>query len=369
MKKQLKRVTVLALLMSLHTFTNIKSYNIQHGIFHGRKIQGMIGEFPEDLGVVVREIARRMKISQLQREEDQAIDEESRKKAHDAKIEFAKQNPDIIDQEGYVYKFSKNGDEEELNILLLYGAPGNGKTTIARKIAEFTNSEFIEISGPSIVRKYAGEGPKYIQNKFAEVNQLVSEGKTVVILIDEIDAIAKEIESENCREYTNSLEELWRNIDAISADPRIAFICTTNNYKTLNRTFKDRVFAIEITNYSREDKMEFMEQFSATHNIELGDIKLVDEPYNVFNPMMNTVKPIEKDKIKTFILHKFSKSNISIRSLKRFLKLVKIYSRERELTETLLEELFERATKNDESDPITDIQVALSIVSLFAAFL
>src|SRR5579872_1927447 len=50
------------------------------------------------------------------------------------------------------------------NRLILYGPPGNGKTTFARIIAAETNSEFLEIHGPSVVETYVGSGPKKIND-------------------------------------------------------------------------------------------------------------------------------------------------------------------------------------------------------------
>src|ERR1700730_15629126 len=50
------------------------------------------------------------------------------------------------------------------NLILLYGSPGNGKTTYAKEIALETNSHFLELPATRIVDPYLGNGPKNIAN-------------------------------------------------------------------------------------------------------------------------------------------------------------------------------------------------------------
>src|SRR3989304_7956163 len=48
------------------------------------------------------------------------------------------------------------------NRLILHGPPGNGKTTLAKKLADETGSTLLKLDGPSIVEKYVGSGAQNI---------------------------------------------------------------------------------------------------------------------------------------------------------------------------------------------------------------
>ncbi|MEK7827186.1 MAG: AAA family ATPase, partial [Thermodesulfobacteriota bacterium] len=70
--------------------------------------------------------------------------------------------------------------------LLLYGAPGTGKTLIARAIAGEAKLHFIKIDGPEIIQKYYGDSEARLREIFEEATRKAPS----VIFIDEIDAIA-----------------------------------------------------------------------------------------------------------------------------------------------------------------------------------
>jgi transitional endoplasmic reticulum ATPase len=80
---------------------------------------------------------------------------------------------------------------ERLGILapkgvLLYGAPGTGKTLLARAVAAESRAHFIHLNGPEIMRKYYGES----EAKLREVFEEAARHAPAILFIDEIDAVA-----------------------------------------------------------------------------------------------------------------------------------------------------------------------------------
>lgn len=73
--------------------------------------------------------------------------------------------------------------------ILFTGPPGTGKTHLARIIANQTNANFYDISGPSIVSKWVGDTEDLLRKIFDHAKNS-SSGKSI-IFFDEIDSIAE----------------------------------------------------------------------------------------------------------------------------------------------------------------------------------
>lgn len=70
--------------------------------------------------------------------------------------------------------------------ILLYGAPGTGKTMIAKAVASESNANFISVKGPELLSKWVGESESGLREIFKKARQAAP----CVIFFDEIDAIA-----------------------------------------------------------------------------------------------------------------------------------------------------------------------------------
>ncbi|XP_066531663.1 peroxisome biogenesis factor 1 isoform X2 [Hoplias malabaricus] len=70
--------------------------------------------------------------------------------------------------------------------VLLYGAPGTGKTLLAGAVAKESGMNFISIKGPELLSKYIGASEQAVRNVF----QRAQAAKPCVLFFDEFDSLA-----------------------------------------------------------------------------------------------------------------------------------------------------------------------------------
>ena len=76
--------------------------------------------------------------------------------------------------------------------VIFTGAPGTGKTHLARIIANVADAQFYLVSGPTIVSKYVGDSEETLRMIFAAAQS----DKRAIIFFDEIDSIASSRETD-----------------------------------------------------------------------------------------------------------------------------------------------------------------------------
>merc|ERR1711860_454978 len=117
--------------------------------------------------------------------------------------------------------------------VLLYGAPGTGKTLLARACAAQTKSTFLKLAGPQLVQMFIGDGAKLVRDAFA----LAKEKQPAIIFIDELDAIGtKRFDSEKAgdREVQRTMLELLNQMDGFQPNAMIKVIAATNRVDILD---------------------------------------------------------------------------------------------------------------------------------------
>eukprot|EP00878_Enallax_costatus_P001433 GHUV01001583.1.p1 GENE.GHUV01001583.1~~GHUV01001583.1.p1 ORF type:complete len:427 (+),score=147.57 GHUV01001583.1:145-1425(+) len=117
--------------------------------------------------------------------------------------------------------------------VLLYGAPGTGKTLLARACAAQTNATFLKLAGPQLVQMFIGDGAKMVRDAFA----LAKEKQPAIIFIDEIDAIGtKRFDSElsGDREVQRTMLELLNQLDGFTSNDNVKVVAATNRADILD---------------------------------------------------------------------------------------------------------------------------------------
>ncbi|MBI1881282.1 MAG: CDC48 family AAA ATPase, partial [Chloroflexi bacterium] len=69
--------------------------------------------------------------------------------------------------------------------ILLHGAPGTGKTLLAKAVARESEANFIAIKGPELLSKWVGESEKGVREVFKKARQ----ASPCVVFFDELDAL------------------------------------------------------------------------------------------------------------------------------------------------------------------------------------
>ncbi len=70
--------------------------------------------------------------------------------------------------------------------ILIYGAPGTGKTLLAKAVAHESEANFILVKGPELLSKWVGESEKAVRKIFDKARQTAP----TIIFFDEIDSLA-----------------------------------------------------------------------------------------------------------------------------------------------------------------------------------
>src|SRR5208337_680214 len=160
--------------------------------------------------------------------------------------------------------------------ILLYGAPGTGKTLIAKAVAHEAKATFIRMSGSELVHKFIGEGAGLVRELF----QLARERAPAIVFIDEIDAVGSMRTNDGTSgsaEVQRTLMQLLAEMDGFDNRGDVRIMAATNRADMLDPALLrpgrfDRL--IEIPEPDPGARLQILKIHS--RRMKLGEIQLED---------------------------------------------------------------------------------------------
>jgi transitional endoplasmic reticulum ATPase len=109
--------------------------------------------------------------------------------------------------------------------ILLYGAPGTGKTLLAKAVATESQANFINVKGPEFLSKWVGESEKAVRETFRKARQAAP----CIIFMDEIDSIAPTRGGDSDSHVTERvISQLLTEMDGLESLHNVIVIAATN---------------------------------------------------------------------------------------------------------------------------------------------
>lgn len=176
--------------------------------------------------------------------------------------------------------------------VLLYGAPGTGKTLLAKAVANESEANFILVKGPELLSKWVGESEKAVRKIFEKARQT----SPSIIFFDEIDSIAPRRGSTQGESNVTErvVNQLLTEMDGLQQLNDIVIIAATNRPDIIDTALlrpgrfdriilvpvpdadtRKKIFAVHLADMKTDAKVDIGELVQKTGGYVGADIEAV----------------------------------------------------------------------------------------------